>query len=132
MAKLTGNDINGHTHFRFTYSVLYLELIWFDLLSAIILGDIVIKEGTIGTKMYFIQEGIVDIVLSGEIFVSFNLFSNFDFVFFRGRGQGWSRSHFFPELETGFTHSPSELNLKINMKQQMWRVINWIHFYLKK
>ena len=28
-------------------------------------GDIVIKEGTIGTKMYFIQEGIVDVVLSG-------------------------------------------------------------------
>lgn len=24
-------------------------------------GDIIIKEGTIGTKMYFIQEGIVDI-----------------------------------------------------------------------
>ena len=24
-----------------------------------------IKEGTIGNKMYFIQEGIVDIVLSG-------------------------------------------------------------------
>ena len=91
LAKLSGNDINGHTHFRFTYSVLYLELIWFDLLSAIILGDIVIKEGTIGTKMYFIQEGIVDIVLSGEIFVSFNLFSNFDFVFSGGEvrvGQG--------------------------------------------
>ena len=50
-----------------------------------------IKEGTIGTKMYFIQEGIVDIVLSGEIFVSFNLFSNFDFVFSGGEvrvGQG--------------------------------------------
>jgi len=25
-------------------------------------GDYIIKEGTIGTKMYFIQEGIVDIV----------------------------------------------------------------------
>ena len=35
------------------------------------LGDIVIKEGTIGTKMYFIQEGIVDIVLaSGEVATS--------------------------------------------------------------
>ena len=29
-------------------------------------GDIIIKEGTIGTKMYFIQEGIVDIVLSSR------------------------------------------------------------------
>ena len=27
------------------------------------LGDIIIKEGTIGSKMYFIQEGIVDIVM---------------------------------------------------------------------
>ena len=35
------------------------------------LGDIIIKEGTIGTKMYFIQEGIVDIVMSdGEVATS--------------------------------------------------------------
>ena len=34
-------------------------------------GDIIIKEGTIGTKMYFIQEGIVDIIMSnGEIATS--------------------------------------------------------------
>lgn len=33
-----------------------------------IAGDIVIKEGTIGSKMYFIQEGIVDIVMAnGEV-----------------------------------------------------------------
>lgn len=32
------------------------------------LGDIIIKEGTIGTKMYFIQEGVVDIVMAnGEV-----------------------------------------------------------------
>merc|ERR1719229_472762 len=33
-------------------------------------GDIIIKEGTIGTKMYFIQEGIVDIVSNGEVATS--------------------------------------------------------------
>uniref|UniRef100_A0A8D8SFA5 Potassium/sodium hyperpolarization-activated cyclic nucleotide-gated channel 4 n=1 Tax=Cacopsylla melanoneura TaxID=428564 RepID=A0A8D8SFA5_9HEMI len=34
-------------------------------------GDIIIKEGTIGSKMYFIQEGIVDIVMAnGEIATS--------------------------------------------------------------
>ncbi|XP_034246961.1 potassium/sodium hyperpolarization-activated cyclic nucleotide-gated channel 2 isoform X4 [Thrips palmi] len=34
-------------------------------------GDIIIKEGTIGNKMYFIQEGIVDIVmLNGEVATS--------------------------------------------------------------
>lgn len=33
-----------------------------------LLGDIIIKEGTIGTKMYFIQEGVVDIVMAnGEV-----------------------------------------------------------------
>jgi CRP-like cAMP-binding protein len=32
------------------------------------IGDIIIKEGTIGSKMYFIQEGIVDIVMAnGEV-----------------------------------------------------------------
>lgn len=31
-------------------------------------SDIIIKEGTIGTKMYFIQEGVVDIVMAnGEV-----------------------------------------------------------------
>ncbi|GFX04391.1 hypothetical protein TNCV_3975381 [Trichonephila clavipes] len=34
-------------------------------------GDVIIKEGTLGTKMYFIQEGIVDIVMSnGEVATS--------------------------------------------------------------
>ncbi|KAH9497395.1 Potassium/sodium hyperpolarization-activated cyclic nucleotide-gated channel 3 [Dermatophagoides farinae] len=34
-------------------------------------GDIIIKEGTIGNKMYFIQEGIVDIVMiTGEVATS--------------------------------------------------------------
>ncbi|KAJ6221196.1 hypothetical protein RDWZM_007008 [Blomia tropicalis] len=34
-------------------------------------GDIIIKEGTIGNKMYFIQEGIVDIVMiNGDVATS--------------------------------------------------------------
>lgn len=33
-------------------------------------GDIIIKEGEIGNKMYFIQEGIVDIIVDGEIATS--------------------------------------------------------------
>ena len=34
-------------------------------------GDYIIKEGTIGTKMYFIQEGIVDIIpKNGEVATS--------------------------------------------------------------
>jgi hyperpolarization activated cyclic nucleotide-gated potassium channel 2 len=34
-------------------------------------SDIIIKEGTIGTKMYFIQEGIVDIITKeGEVATS--------------------------------------------------------------
>ena len=34
-------------------------------------GDIIIKEGTIGMKMYFIQEGIVDIVMqNGDVATS--------------------------------------------------------------
>jgi len=37
----------------------------------ILAGDIIIKEGTIGSKMYFIQEGIVDIVMAnGEVATS--------------------------------------------------------------
>lgn len=34
-------------------------------------GDYIIKEGTVGTKMYFIQEGIVDIITkTGEVATS--------------------------------------------------------------
>ena len=34
-------------------------------------GDYIIKEGTIGTQMYFIQEGIVDVITSdGEVATS--------------------------------------------------------------
>lgn len=41
-------------------------------------SDIIIKEGTIGTKMYFIQEGVVDIVMAnGEACILFYVFSLF-------------------------------------------------------
>ncbi len=44
-------------------------------------GDIIIKEGTIGNKMYFIQEGIVDIVMiNGEVATSLS-----DGSYFGGR-----------------------------------------------
>ena len=34
-------------------------------------GDYIIREGTVGTKMYFIQEGIVDIITkTGEVATS--------------------------------------------------------------
>jgi len=34
-------------------------------------GDYIIREGSVGTKMYFIQEGIVDIVTkTGEVATS--------------------------------------------------------------
>lgn len=29
-------------------------------------GDLIIREGTIGNKMYFIQEGVVDIIKSNN------------------------------------------------------------------
>ena len=41
------------------------------IMTHIFQGDIIIKEGTIGTKMYFIQEGIVDIVMqNGDVATS--------------------------------------------------------------
>ena len=45
-------------------------------------GDYIIKEGTIGTKMYFIQEGIVDIIpKNGEVATSLS-----DGSYFGGTG----------------------------------------------
>ena len=44
-------------------------------------GDYIIKEGSVGTKMYFIQEGIVDIVTkTGEVATSLS-----DGSYFGGR-----------------------------------------------
>ena len=41
--------------------------IWGSMMKTPFLGDVIIKEGCVGTKMYFIQEGIVDIVMgTGE------------------------------------------------------------------
>lgn len=57
-------------------------------------GDVIIKEGTLGTKMYFIQEGIVDIVMNnGEVATSLSDGSYFGgkfifvFSFIRGLSQ---------------------------------------------
>ena len=42
-----------------------------SLHNVFISGDVIVKEGAVGTKMYFIQEGIVDIVLAnGEVATS--------------------------------------------------------------
>jgi len=44
-------------------------------------GDYIIREGTVGTKMYFIQEGIVDIITkTGEVATSLS-----DGSYFGGR-----------------------------------------------
>ena len=48
-----------------------LSVLFYRYLFTCYPGDIIIKEGTIGSKMYFIQEGIVDIVMSnGEVATS--------------------------------------------------------------
>lgn len=46
----------------------YSDFLFSSLIYFTFVGDIIIKEGTIGTKMYFIQEGVVDIVMAnGEV-----------------------------------------------------------------
>jgi len=51
-------------------------------------GDYIIKEGTIGNKMYFIQEGIVDIVTkNGEVATSLS-----DGSYFGGRPTALTRN----------------------------------------
>lgn len=52
----------------------WLLFLWLTLNPYFLLsqGDIIIKEGTIGSKMYFIQEGIVDIVMAnGDVSKTF-------------------------------------------------------------
>lgn len=50
------------------YSVMLKVVLFNDFFFLNFPGDIIIKEGTIGTKMYFIQEGVVDIVMAnGEV-----------------------------------------------------------------
>ena len=54
-------------------------------------GDYIIREGTVGTKMYFIQEGIVDIVTkTGEVATSLS-----DGSYFGGISTTLSQSHPF-------------------------------------
>ena len=46
-------------------------------------GDLIVKEGTIGSKMYFIQEGIVDIITkNGEVATSLSDGSYFGGIIF--------------------------------------------------
>lgn len=46
-------------------------------------GDYIIREGTVGIKMYFIQEGIVDIITkNGEVVTSLS-----DGSYFGGKNQ---------------------------------------------
>lgn len=53
-------------------SINFTQHFFYGLLDVLLdPGDIIIKEGTIGTKMYFIQEGIVDIVMgNGDVATS--------------------------------------------------------------
>lgn len=68
--RLDWNELNRRKKKRDSSGIFFLQFF--------ILGDIIIKEGTIGTKMYFIQEGVVDIVMAnGEVSLSFS----FRFVF---------------------------------------------------
>ena len=47
-------------------------------------GDYIVREGTIGTKMYFIQEGIVDIITkTGEVATSLSDGSYFGGMYLR-------------------------------------------------
>ena len=56
---------------KFSRAYVYALRLFRTLKYVLFPGDIIIKEGTIGTKMYFIQEGIVDIVMSnGEVATS--------------------------------------------------------------
>ena len=46
-------------------------------------GDFIIREGNMGSKMYFIQEGIVDVITKdGEVATSLS-----DGSYFGGKGQ---------------------------------------------
>ena len=64
-----------HPEMRKALKITFIYASLFSFLSFLFLlfcstfsGDIIIKEGTIGSKMYFIQEGIVDIVMAnGEV-----------------------------------------------------------------
>lgn len=65
-------------------------------------SDIIIKEGTIGTKMYFIQEGVVDIVMAnGEVKYCLLHIKNVFFSLFRS----YFRSHF--HLTSHFSGFPN-------------------------
>lgn len=75
---MTTNDLNKKTRFRsLVASVPFFANADQNFVSDVVTklkyevfqpSDIIIKEGTIGTKMYFIQEGVVDIVMAnGEV-----------------------------------------------------------------
>lgn len=70
----------NNIYLRFTF-FFFFSFFPFSFSRSTFAGDIIIKEGTIGSKMYFIQEGIVDIVMAnGEVSMRETIMTFISFV----------------------------------------------------